>query len=125
MASNFIRHSSLDSASDGRTNSWPEQPERGAIETGGSADDGEYKATIRNIYTDILSSCRWQKRFSWCLLVVFFALQYSVPILLVVLGSIAGSREQLIKLITPSDIGSSNVGDFQERCHSLAAFQAA
>lgn len=46
-------------------------------------------------YLRIKARCQFQKNFSACLLIVFFMLQYSVPIFLVVLGSIASSREQL------------------------------
>lgn len=47
-------------------------------------------------YHKIKKRCQFQKDFAWSLLIIFFTLQYSVPIFLVVLGSIAGSREQLI-----------------------------
>ncbi|MCA2642377.1 hypothetical protein [Microcystis sp. M087S2] len=46
-------------------------------------------------YQKIKKRCQFQKNFSGFLLIVFFLLQYSVPIFLVVLGSIASSREQL------------------------------
>ena len=46
-------------------------------------------------YYRIKNRCQFQKNFSSFLLIIFFVLQYSVPIFLVVLGSVASSREQL------------------------------
>ena len=53
------------------------------------------KPPYTQAYQKIKSRCQFQQNFSTFLLVVFFTLQYSVPIFLVVLGSIASSREQL------------------------------
>lgn len=53
------------------------------------------KLSLVKVYNAIKKSCRFQKRFSCSLLVIFFLLQYSVPVFLVVLGSVATSREQL------------------------------
>ena len=55
------------------------------------------------IYRKIKRRCWFQKIFSGFLLGVFFLLQYSVPIFLVVLGSIASSKDQLITLFPSSE----------------------
>ena len=52
-------------------------------------------ASLGQAFSFIKNSCKFQRNFSWSLLVVFFFLQYSVPILLVVLGSVTASRDQL------------------------------
>jgi hypothetical protein len=55
--------------------------------------------SLNTVYQKIKSRCRSQQNFSWCLLIIFFILQYSVPIFLVVLGSLTTSRDQLAYLI--------------------------
>jgi hypothetical protein len=47
------------------------------------------------LYSKIKKRCAFQERFSLVLLVNFFILQYSLPIALVVLGSITTSQEQI------------------------------
>ena len=47
----------------------------------------------------IKKTCQFQQNFSFCLLIVFFVLQYSVPISLVVLGSITSSRDSLTSFV--------------------------
>lgn len=54
----------------------------------------KYPKYVRE-YQRIKNRCKFQEDFSFSLLIVFFLLQYSVPIFLVVLGSVASSREQL------------------------------
>lgn len=63
------------------------------------------KTPYAQAYKKIKTRCQFQKNFSCFLLVVFFTLQYSVPIFLVVLGSIASSREQLASFF-PSEADS-------------------
>jgi hypothetical protein len=62
------------------------------------------KPPYTQAYQKIKSRCQFQKNFSFFLLVVFFTLQYSVPIFLVVLGSIASSREQLALFFSPEPV---------------------
>lgn len=50
-------------------------------------------------FKKIKSRCQFQKNFSSFLLVIFFGLQYSVPVLLLTLGSMAGSPEQLTPVV--------------------------
>ena len=50
---------------------------------------------LLQVYSSVKKTCQFQKNFSCCLLVIFFLLQYSVPVLLVVLGSVTTSRDQL------------------------------
>jgi hypothetical protein len=61
-------------------------------------------------YFRIKNRCKFQKNFSSFLLVIFFVLQYSVPIFLVVLGSVASSREQLAIFISPNTKSDTDSG---------------
>lgn len=54
------------------------------------------------LYKKIKNRCKFQLNFSGFLLIFFFGLQYSVPIFLVVLGSLATSREQLVSFLEVS-----------------------
>ena len=63
------------------------------------------------IYHKIKSRCWFQKIFSGFLLGVFFLLQYSVPIFLVVLGSIASSKDQLITLFPSSEVKTESTSE--------------
>ncbi len=67
---------------------------------------------LKAAYLQIKKHCRFQQRFSNLLLCGFFLLQYSVPVFLVVLGSLATSEDQLILLFQGEDnatqINSSN-----------------
>ncbi len=67
---------------------------------------------LKAAYSQIKKHCRFQQRFSNLLLCGFFLLQYSVPVFLVVLGSLATSEDQLILLFQGQDnttqINSSN-----------------
>ncbi len=58
---------------------------------------------LTKTYFKIKRRCLFQKIFSGFLLCIFFTLQYSVPILLGVLGSVTISGEQL-KLLFPQEI---------------------
>ena len=51
------------------------------------------------LFYQIRGRCRFQIQFSGFLLFIFFVLQYSVPISLVVLGSITSSREPLTSFV--------------------------
>ena len=62
-----------------------------------------------NLYLKIKNRCQFQLRFSGFLLISFFVLQYSVPIFLVVLGSVATSRDQLISFFEESPSQSTNI----------------
>ena len=59
-------------------------------------------------YYDIKKQCRFQIRFSSFLLISFFILQYSVPISLVVLGSLTTSREQIALFLQRDTISSKD-----------------
>jgi hypothetical protein len=61
------------------------------------------------LYLKIKKRCQFQLRFSGFLLILFFVLQYSVPIFLVVLGSVATSRDQLISFFKESPSQSTNI----------------
>ena len=54
-----------------------------------------HKINLKRVYSQIKTRCLLQNIFSTYLLCGFFILQYSVPICLVVLGSVTTSREQL------------------------------
>lgn len=51
------------------------------------------------LFYQIKKRCQFQKNFSCFLLVIFFVLQYSVPISLVVLGSITSSKDSLTSFV--------------------------
>ncbi|WP_013324274.1 hypothetical protein [Gloeothece verrucosa] len=51
------------------------------------------------LYQKIKKRCSFQKNFSWFLLCVFFVLQYSLPIFLVVLGSLTASQEPVANFL--------------------------
>jgi hypothetical protein len=68
-------------------------------------------------YQKIKGRCRFQKRFSGLLLGAFFMLQYSVPILLVVLGSIASSREQIATFLSSDDNNSTKSTEATSEAH--------
>lgn len=59
-------------------------------------------------YYEIRKECKFQIFFSWILLVNFFILQYSVPISLVLLGSLSTSREQLALFLQRASIASKD-----------------
>lgn len=56
------------------------------------------------LYTKIKRRCQFQLNFSCFLLVLFFVLQYSVPICLVVLGSVATSKDQLVSFLPSTSV---------------------
>ena len=58
---------------------------------------------LKQAYSRIKRRCLFQKFFSAYLVCVFFLLQYSVPIFLVVLGSVATSEEQLTLFFQKSE----------------------
>ncbi|MBD0390269.1 MAG: hypothetical protein ICV54_28170, partial [Nostoc sp. C3-bin3] len=58
-------------------------------------------------YKGIRRRCQFQRIFSSFLLSIFFGLQYSVPIFLVVLGSVSSSREQLATFFLAEAEGAS------------------
>lgn len=60
------------------------------------------------LYLKIKKRCQFQLNFSCFLLVLFFVLQYSVPIFLVVLGSVATSKDQLVSFIFHPSSKSTN-----------------
>ncbi len=62
-----------------------------------------------HLYLKIKKRCQFQLKFSGFLLIFFFVLQYSVPIFLVVLGSVATSREQLVSFFKESPSQSTNI----------------
>jgi hypothetical protein len=62
-------------------------------------------------YFRIKNRCQFQKNFSSFLLVIFFVLQYSVPIFLVVLGSVASSREQLATFFSTDTTSATDPGN--------------
>lgn len=53
------------------------------------------------LYMKIKRRCEFQLNFSCFLLGLFFVLQYSVPICLVLLGSITTSKEQIVTFVSP------------------------
>src|SRR3569832_1250403 len=61
------------------------------------------------LYLKIKNRCQFQLNFSGFLLILFFVLQYSVPIFLVVLGSVATSRDQLVSFFKEYPSPSTNV----------------
>lgn len=61
------------------------------------------------LYKKIKNRCQFQLDFSGFLLILFFVLQYSVPIFLVVLGSVATSRDQLVSFFQESPSQSTNI----------------
>ncbi len=61
------------------------------------------------LYLKIKQRCEFQLNFSGLLLILFFVLQYSVPIFLVVLGSVATSREQLGSFFLNPPSQSTNI----------------
>jgi hypothetical protein len=52
------------------------------------------------LYQDIKKRCSFQKNFSGFLLCVFFVLQYSLPIFLVVLGSLTASQKPVADFLS-------------------------
>lgn len=62
-----------------------------------------------HLYLKIKKRCQFQLNFSGFLLILFFVLQYSVPIFLVVLGSVATSKEQLVSFFKESPSKSTNI----------------
>lgn len=65
------------------------------------------------LYLKIKNRCQFQLNFSGFFLILFFVLQYSVPIFLVVLGSVATSREQLVSFFKESPSQSTNIAQEQ------------
>jgi hypothetical protein len=61
------------------------------------------------LYRNIKKRCEFQLNFSCFLLVLFFVLQYSVPIFLVVLGSVATSKDQLVSFFAQPSSPSTSV----------------
>ncbi len=59
-------------------------------------------------YYEIRKECKFQIFFSGILLINFFVLQYSVPISLVLLGSLTTSREQLALFLQRASISSKD-----------------
>ncbi|AUB41090.1 hypothetical protein COO91_07133 [Nostoc flagelliforme CCNUN1] len=62
-------------------------------------------------YYEIRKECKFQIFFSGILLINFFVLQYSVPISLVLLGSLTTSREQLALFFQKASIPSKDPQD--------------
>ncbi|WGV23822.1 hypothetical protein [Halotia branconii] len=59
-------------------------------------------------YYEIKKQCQFQVLFSGVLLINFFILQYSVPVSLVLLGSLTSSREQLALFLQRSSTSSQD-----------------
>jgi hypothetical protein len=76
-----------------------------------------------HLYRKIKKRCQFQLKFSGFLLILFFVLQYSVPIFLVVLGSVATSREQLVSFFKESPSQSPNI-DQEQSCKDTAKEEA-
>lgn len=73
------------------------------------------------LFYQIRGRCRFQIQFSGSLLFIFFVLQYSVPISLVVLGSITSSREPLTSFVQTNlfPIEDSKESNAKEQAEAL------
>lgn len=75
-------------------------------------------------YYEIRKECKFQIFFSGVLLICFFILQYSVPMSLVVLGSLTTSREQLALFVQRASIPSKVSAQKAESDETLAKKEA-